>query len=405
VKIPAAGILLVACATLPGQSAQVRWWSGTWDGAFAEAQTRNAPLLVVFIQDGEEANERLAATVLKDPAYVKATLKTVPILANRESHGSTKSEVGGVVKSVCAKFGGTTCEAHQNLETPARVELCGAEVQTPQHVLVLPDKKVVARIVDIAPVSAYQELVARGIKKLGKGLTNDDLKLARDRVREAGIRIEARDWGAAVKLLGEASAIVKDTPFAKDVDAMTATIDAAGRKELEKATAAEKAGDALVALRTLEEAAAAFAGLECVAALRKEMTRIKGTKAGVEAGRVLAREKRGQPSFEAAQAAEKAKDFLKAKREYERAATAAADTPLAEKARARLVVLAKDPDIKALFDRDDRETQARDLLKEAEKLVAAGMKDAALQMFERIVKEHPGTPAADKAKARLGELR
>ena len=128
-KIPAALALLIVSASLGAQqSSQVLWWAGTWDGAFAEAKVRNAPLLVVFIQDGEEANERLASGILRDPAYVKATLQTVPILANREFHGATKSEAGGVTKSVCSKFGGTTCEAHQKLESEARVALCGTEV-------------------------------------------------------------------------------------------------------------------------------------------------------------------------------------------------------------------------------------------------------------------------------------
>ena len=161
-KIPAAITLLMVGAALAQQpsSTQVLWWSGSWDGAFAEAKTRNVPVLVVFIQDGEEANERIVTGTFRDPEYVKMTHRCVPIVVSLQFHGLKKDETGGVVRAVCTKFGSTTCEAHQNLETPARVELCGTDVQTPQHVLVLPDKTIVARIIDVAPVSGYQEMVA-----------------------------------------------------------------------------------------------------------------------------------------------------------------------------------------------------------------------------------------------------
>jgi hypothetical protein len=407
VKIPATLLLLaiagVAAAQQPSAS-QVAWWSGTWDGAFEEAKTRNVPVLVVFIQDGEEASERLANATFKDPEYVKMTLRCLPIVVSLQFHGLKKEESGGTVRAVCSKFGSTTCEAHQNLETPARVELCGSQVQTPQHVLVLPDKTIVDRIVDLAPVSGLQELVAKGVKKLGRGLTAAELKQVRDQFRDAKAKIEKQDWAAAVKVAKDAMTIAKGTPFAKQAEAILAQIEDDAKKEIERANAAAKGGDAVIALRILENAVEQFGGTESAAALKKELAKLKATKAGSEAARVLAKEKRGLEAFDAAQAAEKAKDFVTARREYQRAGTLASGTPLAERAQMRIDELAKDPDIKALFDRADKEAKAQAALKEAEKLLAAGNRDEARAAFKKIVEDHAGTTAAATAKTKLEAL-
>jgi tetratricopeptide (TPR) repeat protein len=406
VKIPAAIALLLACGAGAQQpsASQVMWWSGTWDGAFAEAKTRNVPVMVVFIQDGEDASERTVTGTFKDPEYVKLTQRVVPIVVSLQIHGLKKEEVGGVVKGVCSKFGGTTCEAHQALETPARTELCGAEVQTPQHVLVLPDKSIVGRIVDVAPVSGYQELIVKAAKKLGRGLTAAELKQVRDQFREAEAKIEKQDWATAIKLAKDALTVSKGTPFAKQAEAILARIEEDAKKQIERANAAVKGGDYLVALRILENAVEQFGATETGPALKKELARIRGTKGGTEAARVLAKEKRGMEAFEAGQAAEKAKDFVSARREYQRAMTLATGTPLAERAQMRIDELAKDPDIAALFARADKDAKAQAALKEADKLLAAGDKAGAKAAFQKIVDEFPGSAAAAAAKTKLEGL-
>jgi hypothetical protein len=405
--VRAAIALLLLAFAAPAQqpsTKQVEWWSGTWEAAFTEAKTRNVPVLVVFIQDGEEANERLVTGTFTDPEYIKTTHRVLPIVVSIQFHGIKKEEVGGVVKGVCSKFGSTTCDAHQNLESHARVELCGSEVQTPQHVLVLPDKTIVGRIIDIAPVSGYQELVAKGVKKLGRGLTSAELKQVRDQFRDAEARIEKQDWAGAVKVTKEALNVTKGTPFAKQAEAILARIEEGAKKDLDRAAAAAKGGDALVALRILENAVEQFGGTDSAAALKKELARIRGTKAGAEAARVLGKEKRGMEAFEAGQTAEKAKDFVTARREYQRAATVASGTPLADRAQMRIDELAKDPDIKALFDRADKDGKAQAALKEAEKLLAAGSRDEARAAFKKIVEEFPGSTAAAAAKTKLEGL-
>jgi hypothetical protein len=403
VKIPAAIILLLAAPAVAQQAStsQVDWWSGAWDGAFAEAKIRNVPVMVVFIQDGEEASERTATGTFKDPEYVKMTHRCVPIVVSLQFHGIRKDEIGGVVKGVCSKFGATTCEAHQNLETPARVELCGSQVQTPQHVFVLPDKTIVDRVVDVAPVSGFQELLAKAAKKLGRGLTSAELKQVRDQFRDAEARIEKQDWAGAIKVAKDASTVVKGTPFAKQAEAIIARIEEDAKKQIERANASVKGGEVVVALRILENAIEQFGATEAAPALKKELARLRGTKAGAEAARVLAKEKRGLESFDAGQAAEKAKDFVTARREYLRAASLSSGTPLAERAQQRIDELAKDPDIKALFDRADKDGRSQAALKDAEKLLAAGSREEARAAFKKIIEEFPGSSAAAAAKTKL----
>ena len=160
------------------------------------------------------------------------------------------------------------------------------------------------------------------------------------------------------------------------------------------------------ALRILETAVDQFAGTE--SARRAQEGGSRGSKArrrAREAYRVLAKEKRGLEAFEAGQAAEKAKDYLSARKEYQRAATLASGTPLADKATARIEVLAKDPDIKPLFDRADRDSKAQADLKAADALLADGKKEEARAAFKKIVEQHAGTAAAAAAKAKLEDLR
>ena len=178
--------------------------------------------MVVFIQDGEEANERARRrAACKDPEYVKRTHKTVPIVVSLEFHGIKKEEVGGVVKGVCSKFGATTCEAHQNLETPARVELCG-ERGADSAARALParqdDRRAHRR--RRARSAATRSSSRRARRSSGAGLTAAELKQVRDQFRDAGVKIEKEEWAAALKVAKEAQTRrSKGTPFAKEADA------------------------------------------------------------------------------------------------------------------------------------------------------------------------------------------
>ncbi len=67
--------------------------------------------------------------------------------------------------------------------------------------------------------------------------------------------------------------------------------------------------------------------------------------------------------------------------------------------------LSKDPDLKALFDRDDREAQASAALKEADRLVRGGDREKARSALKDVVDRFAGTKAAEEAAKRLTDLK
>ncbi len=107
---------------------------------------------------------------------------------------------------------------------------------------------------------------------------------------------------------------MKGSPFAKDVEVPIAEVESRARKAIDAAHQMADGGDALGALRALDAARQTFEGAATLADAKKEETRIKGTKAGGEAARILAREEKGRPALAAAQAAEREKDFVSARR-------------------------------------------------------------------------------------------
>ncbi len=89
---PALLAALHLAAPLTAQSLPL--WSGEFDEAFRTAERRNVPLVLAIIQDGEEANERAVETVHKSPAFVKAARSAICLVANRSLHASVKDAAG-----------------------------------------------------------------------------------------------------------------------------------------------------------------------------------------------------------------------------------------------------------------------------------------------------------------------
>jgi hypothetical protein len=382
-------------------NARIVWWSGEYEAAIAEAKARNVPLVFVFIQDGEEANERIVSGVFSDNEYVAAMKRAVPVVLSHEGHALKKETVDGEVKGVCSKFGGTTCEAHRRLEPYARADFVGPSVKTPLHVFVLPDRTVFDQMVDVAPPGAYVDTLKKAQAKLGRGVGRAEYLAAKGAVAEARRLVTAKDYVGAVKSARAAYEGVKGTSFGKDLEAVLVSVERAAAGRIEEALAAEKAGDAYRALKLLETGTKQFAGADAIAAMKKELERIKASKAGRAAATLLAREDRAQPSWTAAEKAVEERDFLRAKREFERVAKVAVDTPLAAAAEKRLAALAADPDLKALFDKASRESSAEAALRTAESLHRDGEKAKAKAAFENVLKAYPGTKAAEAAKKRL----
>jgi hypothetical protein len=399
--------LALVCGPAAAQTpeAKIAWWSGEYDAAFVEAKARNVPLMFVFLQDGEEANERIVTSVFTDPDYIKATKRAVVAVLSHDSHPSKQETVDGEARAVCAKFGGCPCETHKRLEYPARKDFIGERVQTPQHVVILPDKTVFEHLLDVSPPNAYVDALRRAQVKLGPGVGRAEYRAAAKAVAEGERLVSAGDYLGAAKVARAALETVKGTKCAKGPEGVLETVEKAGRGRIDEAIKAEKASDVYRALKLLEEGGRDFAGANVVTAMKKESERIKATKAGREAASTLAREARAAPGWTAAEKAVEERDFLRARREFDKVAKVAEGTPLGGAASRRSAALAADPDLKALFDRADRDAAADAALRGAEGLLRSGEGSKGKAALEALVKDYAGTKAADAAKKRLAELK
>lgn len=399
--------LLLLAAPAAAQEARIAWWSGDYDAAYEEAKVRNVPLVFVFIQDGEEANERIVTGVFPDNEYVAAMRRAVAVVLSHEAHALKKEVVDGESKGVCAKFGGCPCEAHKRLEPLARAEFftIGEGVQTPQHLFVLPDRTIFDRILDVAAPGAYVDVLKKAQAKLGRGIGRTEFLAAKKATTEARRLLEAKEYAPAHKAAKAAADGVKGTKFGEDLEAVIAAVERAATARLEEASSVAKNGDAYRALKLLDAGAGDFAGTTVVPAMKKEAERVRNTKAGREAAALISREARAAPVWAAAEKAISDRDYLRAKREFEKVAKLAAGAPLATEAEKRLAALAADPELKVLFEKADREAKADAALKAAEALLRDGGAAKGRPALEGVVKDYADTKAAEAAKRRLAELK
>ncbi len=387
----------------PRASGKIPWWSGTFDGIFEQAKERNVPVVFVFIQDGEEANERVVAGVFADHDYRRAMRDAIPVVLSHEVHRLSKETIDGETRGVCSKFGGCPCEAHVRLEPQARGEFVGVEVQTPQHVFVLPDQTVFDRMIDVHSPGAYVEMIRKAQAKAGRGLGFDAYATGRKALTEGKRLIALKDWSGALKVVRPAQKATAGTGLGKKLDEIEAVIEKAADAVLERAMEREKAGDAYGAVVLLDAAVKDFSAADNLPKLKKEAARIRSTPAGRDAVKVLAREDRARPSFAAAEKAASDRDSVKAARDYEKSAKLGEGTPLAAEALRRIDALRADPAVNAMLERSARESAAGNALKAAEQLLSIGEKAKAKEAFAEVVKNYAGTAAEATAKKRLAD--
>jgi hypothetical protein len=138
-------ILLLAPPALPQKF--IHWWDKSYADGLAEARTRNVPVLLAFIQDNEEANDRIVTGLYQDPSFIKLTEKCVPMVASLGAHETRKQPVRGHVRRTCSRFGAISCARHRNMDTQARSKFWPDLVKTPSHIVIYPDGKEAGRII------------------------------------------------------------------------------------------------------------------------------------------------------------------------------------------------------------------------------------------------------------------
>ena len=319
------------------------------------------------------------------------TQRVLPIVVSLQHHGAKKEEVGGVVKAVCSKFGSIDvrgASAPRDSRAHRAVRASSPDAAARRRASRQDDRGAHHRP---RPISGYQELIAKATKKLGRGLTSVAFSRSATSSGRPTPRSSSRKWAAAIKITKEAGTLAKGTPFAKQADAILVRIEDAAKRQIELAQrGCLVGGDMVGALRILETAVEQFAGTESAPRAQE------GGRRGSRARRPARRPPACSPRKSGARGVRgrvrrprRRRTTSPRARRTSAPSTLASGTPLADKATARIEVLAKDPDIKPLFERADRDSKAQADLKAAEALLADGKKEDARAAFKKIVESTP----------------
>ena len=396
-------ILVLALAlgcSLGAQKPQVHWWRSTFDAAAKEAKLRNVPLLIVILQDGEEATERLIDGILSQKRFVEVTQSTIPIVCSKADHGSKKQVINGISREVCRRLGGCTCEEHQDLESRVFHEFFGGgeEVKTPQVILARPNLKVVSRILDVAGVRAYADAVKNCRKVMGPGLDEKTFKTARVHLTQGGNYLRMKQYKSAWEILEDLVQVGGPSVLVKNAVHLRQRIEEEAQELLLEARRRTSPWERLAAL---DQGRRAFAKTPLEERFAREIKVLSKTKEGRMAVRKLKKQKRYQPRFDKAMEHIRRGEYARARKALRFIRDRAKGLPLAEEASAHLERFKKDPAIAAILRAADQEEEAKALMKEARGKERAGDTEGARKIYQRIVDEYPRTKAARGARDKL----
>jgi len=392
--------LLLLSLLAPPSLAQrfIHWFDGTFKAAQEEARSRNVPLLIAFIMDGEEANDRIVNGLYKDAGFIKLTSRCVPLVASQGTHPKRKQVVDGHTRSVCRRFGAISCSQHRQIEWVCREKYWKETVITPSHIMALPDGTEVARILDVAGTDRFAEALKTAQNKLGRGLSRKTYREVQQELRLARSELRGEKLQAAIQRLLKLDSLLSRHPLQRRVKKLLAELETRGQRRIQRAQALARQKKTLEALRLLDESLASFKGSSVWKQQQKARKQLLATKAGRAAARLLHLEKLARPDFDKAKAAARQAEWGRAARLYERVIKRAGGTPLARDATRRLKAMQEDPDIQSLLQDARRESQAQKRLRQALQLLHQGQQAAGRKQLLRLTRDYPGTTAARKAR-------
>ncbi len=347
--------LILLASGLPAQNKnQIDWWRGSWKEALEHARQRNVPLVIAVIQDGEEANERLADGVLVDKKFVAAMNEAVPIICSRENHGHIKIEKGVGEIEVCKRFGGTTCDRHIDHEVEMfRHFFHGDQVKTPQVMFCRPDLHMLDNIIDVEPASNYVKMLEKTQKQIGPGLTAKLFDDSREMLTRGRNHLRMKEYRQAWDAVAELVAVGGKATAVRRAEEIHKSVEEVLNKKLEEAYARADRGELLAALIALDDLMTDFDGTPPEKKAKAAFDRLRKSKEGRAAARDLARDKKLRPDLERAAEYETKGEWVRARDLYRRIVDRGEGLPVGLKARARLDYFASDPDIKKLLEQAD----------------------------------------------------
>ena len=389
--------LLFVGSSVAAQNKPLPWFMGTMNEAMELAAKRNVPILAAFIQDNEEANDRVVEGLYNDAEFRLLLDRVVPVLA---SPGTHKPKKGTGDTQVCSKFGHAPCAHHRKMEMDARGYCWANAVKTPSHVLLDPEGVVIGRLIDVHSVSTFTQLVTKGETKLGAGVRHSEFRRVHAAFKEAERLIAGFDLMPARLALDSVTELLKTEELKETAETLFKSLDTRAADVVDYAKQLLSQSRAVEAGSALKGAMEAMKGREGEAALKAAYKDFLSTDAGKAAKKILALEGRLKPTLErAASRFEGSRPKLAVKAYFE-IMSKVPGTQLAKTARERLDAL-KTQHALAL-DSVVREGEAKLLYSEARRLHEPDSQSYK-EALQAIVQEYEDTRVAKKVQKELNK--
>lgn len=321
-------------------------FQGSLEAAQELALERNTPLVLVIVQEGEEANERFRDGLLFSDEFVEAMADSLLVLVNDGAHEMIEKriEVDGRRQTirVCEAYHTPNCEEHRrNWDAVARAYSENGLVRTPQVVIARPNAEVHRRVHDVPPngVAPYVAALQEVQRAAGPSLTREQVIAVRNLLPRARTASADADWLSAHALWGEILTHARGGVYAEEARPALERALGGLRELLSSTLARMEEGEVREGYELL---------LELVPAL-------EGTELEREASRTLRNVER--------------------RREW-----------------------------KDVIDTVKREREAMELLDEVEAHVQAGDRTKALRPLRKLMRRFEGTPAYERALRRYPGL-
>ena len=400
--IPPCVVSLEAQSPL-SQPTQARWWRGKFADAFKQAELRNVPVLLVIIQDGEEANERVVEGVLSHKSFVALTEQTVPVICSRKDHDTKAQQIDGRTLHVCRKFGHVACSTHRRQEAVMYTTFfAGKQLVTPQVIVVLPDETVIDQVIDVAGPASYAMAVKKAVKKIGGGLSRRDFTKAEVALASAKTALANNQLGPAWKHAEQVVSIGGKSGLAKTGEALKLTIAEAVERKLTSITSAKSEGAVWSSLEMCQQLIKQMKGTSLGAKLKKAERKLKSRKIGRTVAAKMKKQTRLMPRWTKAMAHLDLSDYREGYRALSFVAAKGIGIPIGQRALVRLEDLESDDDLKSILKDLILERHADTLLAKARSLMTKQEREARA-LLQVLLKKYPSSSAAKRAQRLLND--
>ncbi len=259
-------MLLALWLTLATDAAKLVF-ADKYDAAFAEAAARNVPVLIVDF-DGWTTDLKQGQPIAfyEDKEFCAAAEGAVLILASQEDHGSKKEEIDGETRDVCAKHGGTTCDAHRDMLPKLFTDFGrDGQIVSPLFIVATPERKELIRHEQEQRPAEMVLALKEAVKKLGPGMPRGDYVKVERGLKELRRLTELGEFASAVAALDQLRKIPGSFAPQTKIKVAEQKLDEAGRSKVQRAQELWSAGRQLEGLLAMDDVKGSFGKLAAAA--------------------------------------------------------------------------------------------------------------------------------------------